>query len=111
MIQNPSFRRLKGAVLNCRRGFPHSNQLNAIVLSAISTILGVNRMPRLYPVCFIGYGVAAVVGPGVGGWMVDRFGLYTPAFALSAILLAGALICAFLPGRDRWKGFGERSLG
>ena len=67
-----------------------------IYVSAISTTFGVELMPRLYPFCFIGYGIAALVGPAVGGWLVDAFDSYAPAMLLCAALVATALTLVWL---------------
>lgn len=73
-----------------------------IYVSAISKVFGVDFMPRLYPVCFLGYGLAALVGPGVGGLLVDEFGSYTPAFIVSAVLLACAFAAVLFLNNRHW---------
>lgn len=62
-----------------------------IYASSIVNLYGMDLFPRLYPVCFVGYGLAALIGPTVGGLIADIFGGYGPAIILSAgIALAAA---------------------
>jgi len=63
-----------------------------VYASALSAHFGLEAFPRLYPFCFLGYGVAGLAGPPLGGWMAERTGSYGPALLLGlAILLAAAI--------------------
>ncbi|TVM15345.1 hypothetical protein DPQ33_15395 [Oceanidesulfovibrio indonesiensis] len=62
-----------------------------VYASSVVELFGTRLFPQLYPVCFLGYGLAALVGPSIGGWIADTTGSYVPAIVLStAIVLAMA---------------------
>ncbi len=60
--------------------------------AAISDAFGVDMIPRLYPVSFLGYGIAAFIGPSLGGLIADKTGSFKGAFLLSAVLVFIALV-------------------
>lgn len=62
-----------------------------VYASSIVEFFGVESFPRLYPVCFLGYGLAGLTGPATGGWMADRLGNYDAAVGLAAGILVAAL--------------------
>jgi OFA family oxalate/formate antiporter-like MFS transporter len=66
-----------------------------IYASAISRFFGVNEFPRLYPICFMAYGIAGVVGPGMGGWLADQTGTYSAAIYICIALVSFAGIFTF----------------
>jgi MFS transporter, OFA family, oxalate/formate antiporter len=66
-----------------------------IYASSISRRFGVDSFPLLYPICFLGYGFAGLVGPGVGGFLADRSGSYATALYLSMAMLAAAAAVTF----------------
>ncbi|MFP4364832.1 MAG: MFS transporter [Spirochaetia bacterium] len=70
-----------------------------VYASSIVDVFGVKYLPSLYPFCFAGYGLAALLGPAAGGWIADSFGSYSGALMLSAgiVLSAVVLITLFLP--------------
>jgi OFA family oxalate/formate antiporter-like MFS transporter len=72
-----------------------------VYASSIVDRFGVELFPRLYPLCFLGYGLAALVGPPIGGWIADAGDSYIPAVALSAamVLMAVPLIAFFFRQR------------
>jgi OFA family oxalate/formate antiporter-like MFS transporter len=76
-----------------------------VYASSMVQHFGVHLFPRLYPLCFLGYGLAGLVAPGLGGWISDRTGSFVPALVLSAfiVFLALALIGSSFPraGADR----------
>ena len=52
---------------------------------------GPGQVGRVYPLVFLAYGVAALVGPTLGGFLFDLTGSYVPPLLVSAaIVLAGA---------------------
>jgi OFA family oxalate/formate antiporter-like MFS transporter len=75
----------------------------AFVVYALAMVehFGVDLFPRLYPLCFLGYGLAGIIGPGTGGWIKDATGSFVPAIGLSvsAVLLACGLFAVALPAR------------
>lgn len=66
-----------------------------VYAAAMTSTFGVDILPRIYPVSFIGYGIAALIGPAVGGIIVDRTGAYTVAFTISALLILTAFLLIF----------------
>jgi OFA family oxalate/formate antiporter-like MFS transporter len=61
--------------------------------SAVSRFFGAASFPRLYPVCFMAYGVAGIVGPGLGGFIADRTGSYRlPIYLCIAIVMLAAIL-------------------
>ncbi|WP_029897755.1 MFS transporter [Desulfohalovibrio reitneri] len=60
-----------------------------VYASSVVELFGTRLFPKLYPVCFLGYGLAALVGPPVGGWIADTTGSYIPAVILSAAIVLG----------------------
>lgn len=60
--------------------------------SAISRYFGTSAFPRLYPICFMAYGVAGVIGPGLGGWLADQTGTYNTAIYICIALVALASV-------------------
>jgi OFA family oxalate/formate antiporter-like MFS transporter len=73
-----------------------------IYVSAITHVFGVDLMPRLYPFCFVCYGLAALIGPATGGWLVDVSGSYTLAFLLCASLVGVALAAVARSSGHHW---------
>jgi len=64
-----------------------------IYASAVSRHYGVDAFPILYPLSFLGYGAAGIIGPVIGGGLADLTGSFESALGLSVLLLisAGAL--------------------
>jgi len=60
---------------------------------ALSTesMFGIDAFSAVYPMVFLGYGVAALIGPVVGGVIADSAGSFIPAIILSAVVIAAAL--------------------
>jgi OFA family oxalate/formate antiporter-like MFS transporter len=74
-----------------------------VYASALSRQFGVAAFARLYPVCFLGYGLAGTTGPALGGKLADATGSYTPALYLSIAVLALAALTT-------WRGLGAFGL-
>lgn len=76
-----------------------------VYASSVVDMYGLRLFPRLYPVCFLWYGLAALIGPPLGGLMADSTGSYGPAVVMSALLvllpapLTWALLRRTRPGR------------
>jgi len=48
---------------------------------------------RIYPLVFLAYGVSALVGPALGGWLFDLTGTFDGAIVIASLLsLAGAFV-------------------
>ncbi len=67
-----------------------------IYASATSLHFGTEYFSILYPLCFLSYGIAGMVGPFVGGWLADGSGAYNTALYLSISVLVIAAILASL---------------
>mgnify|MGYP000297784119 CR=1 FL=1 len=63
-----------------------------VYASAIVHFFGIDMFPRLYPICFVGYGVAGLVGPAVGGWIADTTASYDVALVISVAVVLTALL-------------------
>lgn len=59
---------------------------------AISQVFGLSNFSRLYPICFLAYGIAGLIAPGVGGWIVDTTGSYEIALYLCIVLVSLACV-------------------
>ncbi|AQQ71525.1 putative MFS-type transporter YhjX [Limihaloglobus sulfuriphilus] len=73
-----------------------------IYASSISRRFGLDSFPLLYPICFLAYGLAGLIGPAVGGYLADRSGSYTLALYLSMAILAAAAVVTFA-GQKRFS--------
>lgn len=67
-----------------------------VYASALSSHFDLASFPRLYPICFLGYGLAGVIGPGVGGFIADATGSYNTALHLSIGMIAVATVVTAL---------------
>ncbi len=63
-----------------------------VYASSIVKYFGTEIFPSLYPICFLGYGLAGITGPAVGGWIADVTGSFTVGIFLSILLISIALI-------------------
>ncbi len=61
-----------------------------VYASSVVDLFGMDRFPRLYPICFLWYGLAALIGPPLGGMIADTTGSYGPAIVLSVLLVLTA---------------------
>jgi MFS transporter, OFA family, oxalate/formate antiporter len=63
----------------------------------VSTVYGSRMLGSVYPIIFLAYGVSAIVGPPLGGWIVDTKGSYNAAIIIASLLVGlGALSCFFI---------------
>lgn len=58
-----------------------------VYASAVVELFGISLFPRLYPVCFLWYGLAALIGPPLGGILADATGSYGISIAMSVLLV------------------------
>lgn len=63
-----------------------------VYASAVVHTFGVQLFPYLYPICFLGYGVAGLTGPGLGGWVADTTGSFAVAILISLAIIGLAFI-------------------
>ncbi|MDZ7797912.1 MAG: hypothetical protein U5N56_13160 [Candidatus Marinimicrobia bacterium] len=67
-----------------------------------AVVFGVEQLGNIYPFVFLGYAFAGIFGPLSGGLLFDRFGNFTNAAALAALLsLTGGLLFLELYIRTR----------
>jgi len=78
-----------------------------IYASAIVERFGMELLNRLYPIAFVGYGIAALVAPATGGWIADVHGTYTPGIALSFVLVFAAFLIALYTGNKEFHKRGD----
>jgi len=57
--------------------------------SAVSRCFGLACFPLLYPVCFLAYGVAGLIAPGLGGFLADVTGSFRLSIGLCIGLVVG----------------------
>ena len=88
-------------------GFIGINFGACFVVYASSTVkfYGTELFPKMYPVCFLAYGLAGIIGPAAGGWIADATGSFKVGIFLSvAIVLAAFAVNAFaLPNPQNAK--------
>lgn len=65
--------------------------VSALVPAATAEIVGPDRLAGTYGRIFPSWGVAGLVAPVAGGWLVEVTGSYEAAFAAGAIVAAGAV--------------------
>jgi len=68
---------------------------------AVVQKFGIERFPCLYPVCFLGYGLAGLIAPGLGGSIADATGSYTAALTLSLVVVVAAMLIIALAAKVR----------
>ncbi|MGD9580959.1 MAG: MFS transporter [Vampirovibrionia bacterium] len=67
-----------------------------VYASSIVEKYGIEIFPRLYPLCFLQFGFAAIICPFTGGWILDLTKSYNPSIILSmAIVFVAFLILQF----------------
>ncbi|TVR16733.1 MAG: MFS transporter [Planctomycetota bacterium] len=63
--------------------------------SALSRHFGTDAFPRLYPLCFLAYGVAGLIAPGLGGFIADLTGsFFVPVVMCMVVLALGTIVTA-----------------
>jgi OFA family oxalate/formate antiporter-like MFS transporter len=67
-----------------------------IYASAISRFFGTVSFPCLYPICFMAYGIAGVIGPGLGGYLADSTGRYNTSIYICIALVTFTSVLSFL---------------
>ena len=66
----------------------------------VAQVFGATRLGRIYPLVFMFYGLAAIIGPPVGGWMYDRTGSYDWAVWIAACVAWSGCVALGWLGRE-----------
>jgi MFS transporter, OFA family, oxalate/formate antiporter len=53
---------------------------------------GVSSVAAIYPLVFLAYGAAGIVGPSLGGWLYDQTLSYRPAIALACGVVGSGIV-------------------
>jgi len=53
----------------------------------------------LYPLCFLFYGIAGLLGPGIGGWLRDATGSYMTSLVLCLLIVFFSALLLFIKRR------------
>ena len=64
--------------------------------SMITRHFGIEAFPNLYPICFLSYGLAGIIGPGIGGRLADYNKSYDTALIISIAILTFAVLVTTL---------------
>jgi OFA family oxalate/formate antiporter-like MFS transporter len=73
-----------------------------VYASNLSACFGTDAFPRLYPYCFLGYGIAGLTGPPLGGLLAEHTGSYlAPLLVSITILLAGTALTTLYTKRTQ----------
>ncbi|HAE88224.1 TPA: MFS transporter, partial [Candidatus Marinimicrobia bacterium] len=59
-------------------------------------LFGVSNVGKVYPWVFLGYGIAGITGPLVGGWLSDIFGNYQYASLAAALISLGGGVTYYM---------------
>ncbi len=68
-----------------------------VYAARVASRYGPDRVGSIYPMVFLAYGAAGILGPAMGGWLYGRTSSYTPAIVLSCAvvglgMLAGGVL-------------------
>ncbi|MDD2598164.1 MAG: MFS transporter [Kiritimatiellae bacterium] len=67
-----------------------------IYAATVSRFYGDASFPTLYPICFLAYGLAGIIGPGLGGFLYDHTASYNAGLYLSIGVLSFSGLIATL---------------
>lgn len=59
---------------------------------SIVRIYGTQLFPVLYPICFLGYGLAGIIGPAMGGWLADLTNSFTAGIIIGISIIFFAIL-------------------
>jgi OFA family oxalate/formate antiporter-like MFS transporter len=62
-----------------------------VYASSVVEMFGIGLFPRLYPICFLWYGLAALIGPPLGGIIADATGSYGMSIVMSVLVVFAAV--------------------
>ncbi len=89
LMDSPAGAIVLATVFLCGAGF---GACFVVYASSIVEYFGAHAFPRYYPICFLGYGLAGLTGPAIGGWIADTWKTYDAAVLSSLVLVAAALM-------------------
>ena len=55
---------------------------------SIARFFGQTHFSILYPICFVAYGIAGLIAPGIGGYLADLTGSYQTSIMVAIVLVA-----------------------
>jgi OFA family oxalate/formate antiporter-like MFS transporter len=67
-----------------------------VYAAQVASRYGLARVGGVYPLVFLSYGLAGIVGPPLGGWLYDSTSSYTPAIALSCGVVGAGFVGSIL---------------
>jgi MFS transporter, OFA family, oxalate/formate antiporter len=67
-----------------------------IYASSISKLFGTTSFNQLYPICFLSYGLAGLIGPGIGGYIANITNSYNIPLYLSITMVSSAGILTLI---------------
>lgn len=67
-----------------------------VYASQVASRYGPARVAGVYPLVFLAYGVAGIVGPVLGGWLFDVTASYIPAIAAACAVVAIGMACSLV---------------
>jgi OFA family oxalate/formate antiporter-like MFS transporter len=82
-----------------------------VYASSVVDLFGMRLFPRLYPVCFLWYGLAALIGPPLGGMAADATGSYMTSIAVSVLLVLTTAPLTWRLFRSAGAAVGQRERG
>jgi len=80
--------------------------LFALFPAAAADYYGLKNLGTNYGVLFTAWGLSGALGPIIAGWAIDTTGSYLPAYRISAVLLAVALILTLKISSDVKQTYG-----
>jgi len=58
----------------------------------VAVSFGVIRVGVVYPFVFLAYGLAGIVGPPAGGWILENFSLLFACCIVAGIAISGSVL-------------------
>jgi len=66
-------------------------------------LYGVDKLRRVYPYVFLGYGLAGILGPTAGGYLYDLSGNYRVSSTISFYLCIAVMVFIIISSMSIWK--------
>jgi OFA family oxalate/formate antiporter-like MFS transporter len=67
-----------------------------VYASSVVEMFGIGLFPRLYPICFLWYGLAALIGPSLGGIIADATGSYGISIVMSVLFVFTTVLLTWI---------------